>query len=43
LGKTSLHALQVSERGGEMWCEVQQDRVILKGSVVLTLQGELLI
>ncbi len=43
LGKTSLHALQVSERGGEMWCEVKHDRVILKGSAVLTLRGELLI
>ena len=43
LGKTSLHARQVSERGGEMWCEVKGDRVILKGNAVLTLRGELLI
>ncbi len=43
LGKTSLHALQISERGGELWCEVQGDRVILKGNAVLTLRGELLI
>jgi len=43
LGKTSLHALQISERGGELWCEVKGERVILKGSAVLTLQGELLI
>jgi predicted PhzF superfamily epimerase YddE/YHI9 len=43
LGKTSLHARQVSERGGELWCEVKGERVILKGSAVLTLRGELLI
>ena len=43
LGKTSLHALQVSERGGELWCEVKGSRVIIKGNAVLTLQGELLI
>jgi len=43
LGKTSLHARQISEGGGELWCEVQGERVILKGNAVLTLQGELLI
>jgi PhzF family phenazine biosynthesis protein len=43
LGKTNLHARQVSERGGELWCEVKGKRVILKGSAVLTLRGELLI
>jgi predicted PhzF superfamily epimerase YddE/YHI9 len=43
LGKTNLHARQVSDRGGELWCEVSQERVILKGNAVLTLRGELLI
>jgi predicted PhzF superfamily epimerase YddE/YHI9 len=43
LGKTNLHARQVSERSGELWCEVQGERVILKGNAVLTLRGELLI
>jgi len=43
LGKTLLHARQVSERGGELWCEVKANRVILKGNAVLTLKGELLI
>jgi predicted PhzF superfamily epimerase YddE/YHI9 len=42
LGKTKLHARQVSERGGEIWCEVRGERVILKGNAVLTLRGELL-
>lgn len=43
LGKTSLHARQLSARGGELWCEVKGERVILKGTAVLTLRGELLI
>ena len=43
LGKTKLHAWQISERGGELWCEVQRERVILRGNAVLTLRGELLI
>ncbi len=43
LGKRSLHARQVSERGGELWCEPAGDRVVLKGNAVLTLQGSLLI
>jgi PhzF family phenazine biosynthesis protein len=43
LGKTSLYARQVSQRGGELWCELQGHRVAIKGSAVLTLRGELLI
>jgi len=43
LGKTSLHARQISERGGELWCELKGERVILKGNAVLVLRGELLI
>ena len=43
LGKTSFHARQVSERGGELWCEVKEDRVMIKGNAVLTLRGELFI
>jgi len=43
LGKTSLHARQISQRGGELWCEVEREREILKGNAVLTLRGELLI
>jgi PhzF family phenazine biosynthesis protein len=42
LDKTSLHARQVSERGGEVWCELAGDRVIIKGKAVLTLRGSLL-
>jgi predicted PhzF superfamily epimerase YddE/YHI9 len=43
LRKTKLHARQLSERGGELWCEVEEKRVILKGNAVLTLRGELLL
>ncbi|MGA2388654.1 MAG: PhzF family phenazine biosynthesis protein [Candidatus Sulfotelmatobacter sp.] len=43
LGKKSLHARQVSKRGGEIWCEVKADRVILKGHAVLVMRGEILI
>jgi predicted PhzF superfamily epimerase YddE/YHI9 len=43
LGKSNLHAGQVSDRGGELWCEVKGDRVRIRGQAVLTLKGELLI
>ena len=43
LGKTSLHARQLSERGGELWCEMAGQRVIIKGGAVLTLKGTLAI
>jgi predicted PhzF superfamily epimerase YddE/YHI9 len=43
LGKNILHARQVSQRGGELWCEVAGDRVIIRGKAVLTLKGSLLI
>jgi len=43
LGKKQLHAHQVSARGGELWCEPAADRVTIKGSAVLTLQGSMLI
>jgi PhzF family phenazine biosynthesis protein len=43
LGKKVLHARQVSERGGELWCEDAGSRVVIKGQAVLTLTGSLLI
>lgn len=43
LGKRSLHARQVSERGGELWCEMNESRVVIKGKAVLTLRGEMVI
>jgi PhzF family phenazine biosynthesis protein len=39
LGKTKLHARQVSARGGELWCELAGDRVFLSGRAVRYLEG----
>ncbi|HVU22863.1 MAG TPA: PhzF family phenazine biosynthesis protein [Opitutus sp.] len=39
LGKTQLHARQLSARGGELWCEVAGDRVKIAGRAVLYLRG----
>lgn len=41
LGKTRLHARQVSARGGELWCELINDRVKIAGHAVLYLKGEI--
>jgi len=41
LSKTSLHALQVSSRGGELWCELKGDRVHIAGDTVLYLEGSI--
>lgn len=43
LGKTQLHARQLSEREGQLWCELAGERVILKGKAVLTMRGILTI
>ncbi len=39
LNKTELHTLQISERVGELVCELRQDRVALKGKAVKYLSG----
>jgi predicted PhzF superfamily epimerase YddE/YHI9 len=41
LGKTRLHARQVSPRPGELWCELKEDRVVLQGNAVLIMRGSL--
>ncbi len=41
LKKKKLHALQVSRRGGELWCEDRPGRVGIAGKAVLVLEGEL--
>ncbi len=43
LGKSSLRAYQASERGGELICELRDDRVIISGSAVLFAVSELMI
>ncbi|MDG9670049.1 PhzF family phenazine biosynthesis protein [Hahella sp. CR1] len=39
LGKTSLTAAQLSQRGGRLDCEVAGDRVLMSGSAVTYLRG----
>ncbi|WP_045686956.1 PhzF family phenazine biosynthesis protein [Hymenobacter sp. AT01-02] len=41
LGKTVLHARQVSARGGDLWCELRGDRVLMSGHAVTYLRGEI--
>ncbi len=39
LGKTKLFARQVSQRGGELWCEDRGERVTIAGRCVKYLEG----
>jgi PhzF family phenazine biosynthesis protein len=39
LNKTDLHALQISERGGEIFCKYQGDRVLISGKAVLYMES----
>jgi predicted PhzF superfamily epimerase YddE/YHI9 len=41
LGKHTLHARQLSARGGELWCELRGNRVGIAGKAVLYLRGEI--
>ena len=41
LGRSKLRALQVSRRGGELFCEDRGDRVKIAGRAVLYLQGHI--
>ncbi len=41
LNKTDLHALQLSKRGGELWCEQRGERVMMKGKGVFYMKGEI--
>jgi PhzF family phenazine biosynthesis protein len=41
LGKRHLHARQLSARGGELWCELVEERVIVKGNAVLYSVGKI--
>ena len=43
LGKKKLRARQVSQRGGELGCELRGDRVLLRGHAAFYLKGELTI
>lgn len=39
LNKKALHAKQISERGGELFCQTQGNRVLIGGSAVLYMSG----
>jgi PhzF family phenazine biosynthesis protein len=41
LGRTKLHARQISRRGGELWCEDRGARVKIAGNAVTYLEGEI--
>ncbi|MBF0237551.1 MAG: PhzF family phenazine biosynthesis protein [SAR324 cluster bacterium] len=41
LGKTRLKAIQISDRRGELFCEVRGDRVLISGQAVKYLEGTL--
>jgi PhzF family phenazine biosynthesis protein len=43
LGKTKLHARQLSERGGELFCAMQGERVTMAGRAVTYLAGTITI
>lgn len=39
LGKTNFHARQVSSRGGDLWIDLTDDRVLMAGYGICVLQG----
>ncbi len=42
LGKNKLNALQLSARGGELWCEqMNEERVLISGQCVFYMKGEI--
>lgn len=43
LGKENMHAFQVSERRGELWCQLKGDRVLMSGRAVTYLKGEVFV
>lgn len=43
LGKTRFHARQISERGGDLWCELRGDRVLIAGRAVLYSEGAIVL
>lgn len=40
-GKSRFHARQVSARGGDLFCELADDRVLIAGTAVLYLRGSI--
>jgi PhzF family phenazine biosynthesis protein len=43
LQKNKLHAFQLSSRGGELFCELKGDRVLMSGHAITYLKGDIFI
>ena len=43
LGKSQLHAFQISPRRGELWCQDLGERVKITGQAVCFLEGTILL
>lgn len=43
LDKNSMHAYQLSDRKGELWCENKGNRVLISGKAVTYLRGEIFV
>ncbi|MBI4184080.1 MAG: PhzF family phenazine biosynthesis protein [Proteobacteria bacterium] len=41
LGKTAIHARQISARGGTLWCELRGERVRIAGACTFYMKGEM--
>jgi predicted PhzF superfamily epimerase YddE/YHI9 len=41
LGRNALHARQLSKRGGELFCELKGDRVLIAGKAVKVIEGRM--
>ncbi len=41
LGKNSLYAKQISKRGGDLWCTLEDSRVKIKGEAICYMQGSI--
>lgn len=40
LGRSELYAKQISKRGGELWCTLEEGRVKIKGEAICYMRGE---
>ena len=41
LGRNTLHARQLSKRGGELFCELKGGRVLIAGKAVKVIEGRM--
>ena len=41
LGRNKFFAKQLSKRGGELWCELKGDRVLMSGKALEFMRGEI--